>query len=448
MLVFHVDANSAYLSWTAAALLESGYPVDLRTIPAAIAGDPENRHGIILTKSIPAKKFGVKTGESIFEAKQKCPELFLWPPDYDLFLLCSDAMHNILSEYTPLIQRYSVDECFMDMSNSVRIISKGGSAKGNENAANADSAGSTANAKTTGNIDREAAENLANEIRIRIKNELGFTVNIGIGENKLLAKMAGELKKPDMVHTIWPDEIEKKLWPLPVSELFMVGRATTRKLEGFNIKTIGDLAKADRLFLKSMLKSHGLLVHDYANGIDDSPVVLNEDVAQKGVGNGTTFPYDLLTPDELFNEALALSERVGMRLRKIGRRAGLVSVHIRTNGLFGYSHQVKLGYSINTTSEIYDVACRLIKEMWKGEPVRHMGISVSDFTSKDEVQLLLFDTDSRENQEKLDKAVDAIRKRFGDRSIIRGTFANSGLDPILGGVNDGNYIMMGGGPKN
>lgn len=182
MLVFHVDANSAYLSWTAAALLEKGYPVDLRAIPSAIAGDPNNRHGIILTKSIPAKRFGVKTGESIFEAKQKCPELFVWPPDYDLFLMCSDAMYSILSEYTPVIQRYSVDECFMDMTCS-------------------------------GISGRKAAVKLANKIRERIKKELGFTVNIGISENKLLAKMAGELKKPDMTHTIWRDEIPESFGP-------------------------------------------------------------------------------------------------------------------------------------------------------------------------------------------------------------------------------------------
>lgn len=412
MLIFHVDANSAYLSWTAAALLEEGYEIDLRDVPSAIAGDPNNRHGIILTKSIPAKKYGIKTGESLFEARQKCPDLLVHPPDYDLYLLCSEAMYEILSEYTPVIQRYSVDECFCDMTRSI-----------------------------------EAAKDpvkLAYEIKDRIKNELGFTVNIGIGRNKLCAKMAGELKKPDMVHTLWREEIPEKLWPLPVNELFMVGRATTAKLTKFNISTIGDLAKADPVFLKSLLKSHGLLVYEYANGIDDSPVVLNDEIQQKGVGNGLTYAYDLDTKEDIYREALALCERVGTRLRRLNRMAGLVSVHLRSSNLSGYSHQVKITGSINTTNEIYEVSKRLIDEMWKGEPIRAMSISVSDLSKPDQVQLSLFDAADKEQAEKLDRAIDKIRRTFGERSIFRAKFANSEIDPIQGGVNDGNYIMMGG----
>lgn len=412
MIVFHVDANSAYLSWTAAYLLEQGYDIDLRDIPSAIAGDPENRHGIILAKSISAKKYGIKTGESLFEARQKCPELVVFPPDYDLFLLCSDAMYQILSEYTPIIQRYSVDECFCDVSRTVHV--------------------------------KDDPVGAAHEIKERIKHELGFTVNIGIGANKLCAKMAGELKKPDMVHTLWHEEIPIKLWGLPVSELFMVGRATTKKLHQMNIKTIGELANASPILLKSVLKSHGILIHNYANGIDDSPVTLNEDVIQKGVGNGLTYSYDLETINELKMKALALCERVGMRLRRMNRYASLVSVQLRNNSLRGYSHQVKLQSCINTTNEIYEIAKRLIGEMWKGEPIRAMSISVSDFSATDQVQLSMFDIKDKEKAEQLDRAVDQIRRTFGTESIIRGTFANSGIKPIQGGVNDGNYLMMGG----
>ena len=412
MLVFHVDANSAYLSWTAAALLEQGYEVDLREIPSAIAGNPENRHGIILTKSIPAKRFGVVTGESLFEAKQKCPELVVYPPDYDLYLGCSDAMYEILREYTPVIQRYSVDECFCDMT-SIRWI-----------------------------VDDPVAA--AIKIKERIKKELGFTVNVGIGENKLCAKMAGELKKPDMVHTLWKDEIPEKLWYLPVNELFMVGNASTRKLAKLNIYTIGELAAADRTLLKTMLKSHGLLINDYANGIDYSKVTVNDEIIQKSLGNGLTYSYDLQTSEEIHVELLALCERVGMRLRKMKRYASLVSVFLRSSNLSGYSHQVQLLESISTTNEIYSIAGHLVDEMWRGEPIRAMSISVSNFSKPDQIQLTMFDARDKEREENLDAAVDGIRERFGINSIFRGTFANGEIAPVQGGVNDGNYLMMGG----
>lgn len=412
MLVFHVDANSAYLSWTAAALLERGYKKDIREIPSAIAGDPENRHGIILTKSIPAKRYGIKTGESLYEARQKCPELEVYPPDYDLYLLCSEAMYKVLLEYTPVIQRYSVDECFCDMT-----------------------------------LSREARDNpvkVAAEIKERIKRELGFTVNIGIGRNKLCAKMAGELKKPDMVHTLWPEEIPDKLWPLPVRELFMVGHASEKKLHNIGICTIGDLAKAERILLKSLLKSHGELIHDYANGIDYSEVIINDNIIQKGIGNGLTYPYDLETKADIYRELLALCERVSGRLRRLGRYAGRISVYLRSSNLHGYSHQVKLYGKINSTSEIFKAAKCLVDEMWKKEPVRAMSISLSDLSGCDRLQLSLFDGEDREKAEALDRAVDTIRDRYGTRSIFRGIFVNGSVDPVQGGVNDGNYIMMGG----
>lgn len=412
MLVFHVDANSAYLSWTAAALLEKGYETDLRQIPSAIAGDPENRHGIILTKSIPAKKYGIQTGESLFEARQKCPELVVFPPDYDLYLDCSNAMYEILCEYSPLIQRYSVDECFCDMT-GVPYVEK-------------DPVGT------------------AYKIKEQIKKKLGFTVNIGIGRNKLCAKMAGELKKPDLVHTLFPNEIEEKLWPLPVDELFMVGRATNAKLQKINIKTIGQLARADRSHMYAMMKSHGLLVHDYANGIDYSEVIPNADIVQKGLGNGLTYSYDLETRQDIDIELLALCERVGMRIRRMNRAASLVSVSLRSSNFSGYSHQIQLQGFICSTKEIYEIARDLVDEMWRGEPVRAMSVHLSKFAVPGQMQLSMFDFAEKEQEEMLDRTVDQIRRQFGDRSIIRGTFVNSEIDPIQGGVNDGNYIMMGG----
>ena len=256
--------------------------------------------------------------------------------------------------------------------------------------------------------------------------------------------MAGELRKPDMVHTLWHDELPEKLWPLPVRELFMVGRATERKLAKFNIRTIGDLAKANPVFLRTLLKSHGQLVYEYANGIDNSSVTVNSEIIRKGIGNGLTYPYDMETEEEIFREALALCERVGARLRKLKRTAGLVSVYLRSSSLSGYSHQARLYSCIDTTTEIYDTVKQLIREMWKGEPVRAMSISVAELTCDEHVQLSIFDRKEREKAEHLDRTVDEIRNMFGDRSIFRGTFANSDTEPMQGGVNDGNYIMMGG----
>ena len=409
MPVFHVDSNSAYLSWTAVRMLEEGSDVDIRDIPSAIAGDPANRHGIILAKSIPAKKAGVKTGESIMEAMNKCPTLTVYPPYYDHFLLCSDAMYDILCRYTGRIERYSVDECFMDM----------------------------------GHVRRSDAYDAGVEIKNRIKEELGFTVNVGIGPNKLLAKMAGELKKPDIVETIWENEIRDKLWPLPVRELFMVGRASERKLKALNIYTVGELAKCDVNILTAVMKSHGRLIHNYANGIDFDPVVPNDEVIQKGLGNSMTFSYDLVTRDEVHAELLALCERVGMRLRRMGRKASLVSVHIRYSDLYGKGRQRKLSEYICTTKELFDAAAEIADELWDGNPIRQMGVSAREFSSPD-VQMSMFEARDKEEWEKIDSAVDKIRKRYGDTSIIRGTFANTGIKPIEGGVNDGDYLMMGG----
>ena len=358
MSILHIDANSAYLSWTAVQLLEKGFATDIREIPSCIAGDPKNRHGIILAKSQSAKKSGVATGESLMEARQKCPELAVYPPNYDLFLQCSNAMFELLQEYSPLVQRYSIDECFLEYHQV------GGDAR--------------------------PPEVVGREIGNRIWQDLGFTVNVGISSNKLLAKMAGELRKPDVTETLWPEEIPRKLWPLPVEDLFMVGRATSRKLRTININTIGDLAKTDVHLLRSLLKSHGQLVWEYANGLDRTPVMTNNHILHKSVGNSITIPYDVTTAKEAREVLLALCERVGMRMRRLGSRATLVSVHIRTQDFFGRGHQIQ------------------------------------------------------QREERLNQAVDQIRQRFGEESLIRGTFANGNVHPIQGGVHQGDYLMMGG----
>lgn len=255
-LVFHIDVNSAYLSWEATYRLQQGETLDLRTIPSVVGGDETSRHGIVLAKSIPAKKYNIKTGETLHDARIKCPELVIVPPRYWLYMKCSSAMHKILYEYTPIIQRFSVDESFLDFSNMENLY--------------------------TDYI------RLAETIKERIKVELGFTVNIGISNNKLLAKVASDLKKQDRIHTLFPHEIRKKMWPLTVEDLFMVGRATAPKLHKLNINTIGDLANYDVNILKNILKSHGEVIWNYANGIDNSQVRKSNYIEMKGIGNSTT----------------------------------------------------------------------------------------------------------------------------------------------------------------
>lgn len=413
MIVMHVDANSAYLSWTAAHMLQQGYETDIREIPSVIAGNPENRHGIILAKSIPAKKYGIKTGESLYEAKKKCPGLKVFPPDYDLYMDCSEAMFQILGEYSSLIQRYSIDECFIDYTASERKFGDP--------------------IKT------------AYEIKDRIKRELGFTVNIGVSVNKILAKMGSEMKKPDRVHTLFPDEIQEKMWPLPVEELFMVGRATARKLRKVNINTIGELAMANPFYLKTLLKSQGELVWNYANGVDYSRVVINDDIEQKGVGNSMTIKYDVSSAKEAKMYLLSLTERVGMRLRNKKFRAGLVAIHITSSKFERYRHQMKLYESTDSTMEIYKYACILFDQCWKGEPLRQIGVAVTDFTRQGEPeQISILDGEERMRNKALDSVIDSIREKYGNESIVRGAFVNRGIKSIEGGVNDGNYIMMGG----
>ncbi len=409
----HIDVNSAYLSWTAVSLLEKGYPKDIRKIPAVISGNPKNRHGIILAKSISAKACGIRTGESLFEAKKKCKNLAVFPPDYELYMKCSDAMYELLYNYSSLIQRYSVDECFIDYTSSKKTFGP--------------------------------PLEIAYKIKERIKKELGFTVNIGLSVNKLLAKMGSELKKPDKVHTLYPWEIEEKMWPLPVKDLFMVGRATASKLNRINIATIGGLAQSNPYHMKALLKSHGLLVWNYANGIDDSQVMLNSEIVQKGIGNSTTSKYDVENKNEARKVLLALTEKVAMRLRKSNCLASLVSISLKTDGFIRYSHQVQLNYFISSTSEIYGYACRLFDECWRGEALRHLGVSVSGLKNQgDAMQLSLFNREEADKNRRLDKAVDAIRKRYSDEVIIRGIFANTDYKPIQGGTCDSDYIMMGG----
>ncbi len=415
MTILHIDANSAYLSWTAVKMLEEGYGKDIRKIPSAIAGDPKNRHGIILAKSIPAKKQGVRTGESLFEARRKCPELQVFPHDFPLYMSFSDEMYRIISEYSPVIQRYSIDECFMDYTGSERKFGD--------------------------------PVSCAHEIRRRIRDELGFTVNIGVAENRLLAKMASDFEKPDRVHSLFAGEIPSKMWPLPVEQLFMVGRATARKLHRININTIGDLAHADPALLQKLFKSHGILIRQYANGIDHTPVVPNGEVPQKGLGNSTTVDHDVSTAEEAHMILLALTERVAGRLRRMKKFASVVSVTVTSSDFIRYGRQTRLENSTDVTSEIFSHVRRLFDEAWQGEKIRHLGVSLSDLTGQCEKNMSFLSEDRTEEMRAADSAVDRIREKFGSDAIMRGIFVNRNIEHMQGGLaksGEGGYIMMGG----
>ncbi|WP_426350674.1 DNA polymerase Y family protein [Alloiococcus sp. CFN-8] len=409
-IIFHIDVNSAYLSWEAAYRLQMGEPIDLREIPSAVGGNPETRHGIILAKSLPAKKYKISTGETLHSAYEKCPHLTVVAPNYSLYITCSNAMVSILKEYTPKVQRFSVDECFLDFSHMDNLY--------------------------------EDEVELAHIIKDRIKRELGFTVNIGISSNKLLAKMASDFKKPDRVHTLFPEEITCKMWPLPVEELYMVGRATAPKLHKLNIFTIGDLANYDRELIYIKLKSFGLMLWDYANGIEESPVTESNHIAMKGMGASTTIAYDVESRREAHMILLSLSESLGMRLRDSENCCRLVAVHIRGSDLLGGGHQRKLHTPTDSTEEIARIAQELFDELWTGHPIRKLGVRVSELCSNDLCQISLFSKRDIEKQQLLDKTIDEIRQRFGTYSLVRCSFLHSGIKPMTGGVGEEDYPVM------
>ncbi len=403
-IIFHVDVNAAFLSWEAVyRLRHKGGRLDLRKIPSAVGGDMAMRHGIILAKSIPAKKYGIQTGETILEAKRKCPELVLVPPNYELYEKSSRAFMRILAAYSDVVEQYSIDEAFLDMSATAHLF--GGAVA--------------------------AAERL----RAQIREELGFTVNVGVSDLKSLAKMASDFRKPDQVHTLYREEMEKKLWPLPVSELFFVGRATAKKLFSLGIRTIGELAEADPDMLKLHLKKQGEVIWGFANGLDLSAVQA-EAPPNKGYGNSTTVAFDVKDAGTAKLVLLALAETVAARLREDKRKAGLVAVGIKDSELRYMSHQMVLETATNITSKIHQAACRLFDELWNGHPIRHLGIHTGRLQGQDSCrQLELFDPTDYGKLEQGDAAIDVIRRRFGMDAVKRAVFLDSPVDHLSGGIS-------------
>ncbi len=380
--ILHVDVNNAFLSWTAISMLKKGSNLDIRTIPAIIGGDESKRRGIVLAKSPIAKELGIKTAEPIYFAKQKCPDLQIFPSDFTIYRHYSNLLYQLLLEYTEKVERFSIDECFLDM---------------------------------TDYLGNRTIFDVAKEISQRVKKEFGFTVNIGIATNKLLAKMASDFQKPDKIHTLFPQEIPTKMWVLPVSELFMVGKKTIPKLERMGIRTIGDLAKQDKTILIHKFGKFGKVMWEYANGIDASEVISQEE-EPKGIGNSITLPKDIQNIEELSEVLLALAEQVAFRLRKQNKRAYVVNVQLKTKDFISYSHQKKLEVPTDSTKTIGNVAKALLQESYKGEPIRLIGVRVDNLCSKKEIQLSLFDT-NKEKQEKLDQTIDKLKEKYGYNTI-------------------------------
>ena len=392
-IIFHIDVNSAYLSWTAVEQLKHGAEVDIRTIPAIIGGDQKSRHGVVLAKSIPAKKYGIHTGEPVVNAFRKCPNLRMEPPDHRLYHQYSEKLMDFLRSYTDRIEQVSVDECYMDF---------------------------------TGIAGRfHSPVEGALEIKNEVYRRFGFTVNIGISGNKLMAKMASDFEKPNKVHTLFPEEIPEKMWPLPIGELYMAGRSSVETLQKLEILTIGDLAHTDPMILELHLKSHGRKLWEFANGIDHS-MVETEKAEAKGIGNSTTLPKDVVTEEEAKAVLKELAASVGGRLRKAGQKAGMLSVEIKYHTFDSVSHQKQIERPTNQDADIYEISVVLFRELWNREPIRLLGIRSSKLSEEGEPeQLSLFDMEfepeeKRKKKRQLNAALEKIRGKYGTDIVTKG----------------------------
>lgn len=402
-IILHIDVNNAFLSWTAVDMLNKGSDIDIRTIPSVICGSKENRTGIVLAKSMPAKRFGIVSAEVLYLAFRKCPNLKTYPPDYELYKRMSDDLFDFLRSFTPDIEIASIDECYMDYGKVKNLY-------GDE---------------------VEFAYKLKNDI----KDKFGFTVNIGIANNKLCAKMASDFEKPDKVHTLFPYEIQEKMWPLPVSDLLYVGRSSIRTLHNLDIFTIGDLAKADVNILKQHLKKHGEDMWKSANGLDDA-LVIAEQPANKGYGNSITVGTDVTDRETAFMVLLSLCETIGARLRADNAYISVVSVTVVDTSFHHTSRQTTLSSSTDITEKIYHTACELFDGLWNGEPLRLLGVHTSRASSESFIQYDMFDSSKMDKLSKLNSAIDQIRDRYGDESIKRARFLDSGHTHMTGGLSN------------
>lgn len=402
-IIYHIDVNSAFLSWEAAhRLSENPSAPDIRLIPAVIGGNEENRHGIVLAKSTPAKAFHIHTGEPLVNARRKCPDLMIIPPDYALYVSNSHNFLELLRSYAPVVEQYSIDEAFCDMTGTSRLYG--------------------------------CAIAFAEKLKDTIAAELGFTVNIGVSSNRLLAKMASDFEKPNRVHTLFPDEIPTKMWPLPVDNLFFVGRSTSQRLHKLGIHTIGELAACDVTLLQYHFKKQGEIIWNYANG-RDIELTTDHKNSNKSYGNSITISYDVTDAETAKVFLLSLCETIGARIRMNQAFISMVSITIVDFNFHRQSHQMQLSTATNVTEVIYTAACRLFDQLWNQEPIRQLGVSTGHITSSDNQQYDLFDSKKNEKLSKLNVAIDSIRTRYGEDAIQRARFVNADEAHMTGGLS-------------
>lgn len=392
-IFFHIDVNNAFLSWEALyRIRELGETQDIRELDAIIGGDISKRHGIVLAKSMSAKKYGIKTGEPVVSAFKKCPSLQSFEPHMWYYKECSANLMKLFQRYAPVVDQYSIDEAFLDMSGTYTLYGD--------------------------------PVDFAHRLKDEIRDILGFTVNIGISSNRLLAKMASDFKKPDRVHTLFPEEIQEKMWPLPVEDLFYVGKSTAGRLHALGIHTIGDIAKTDLKVMESNFKSHGVVIYNFANGIDFTLEDRTEAV-QKGYGNSTTIPYDIKDFESAYHTIMGLCESVCTRMRRDEVQALVLSVELKDSNFVVKRHQRTLLSPTDVTDECYEIACGLFDELWDGSPIRLIGVSANKVTDAGTRQMNLFDMESHDKRKSLDNALDSIRDKYGSGAVKRGSFLHS-----------------------
>lgn len=393
-LIFHIDVNNAFLSWTAVDLLKKGYSIDIRTIPSVIGGDEDARRGIVTAKSPVAKKMGVVSAEPLYMARRKCPNLKVFKGDYELYHRESNKLYKYFCTLTDRVERFSIDECFLDMSGT--------------------------------NFLYPDPIKLAYQIKDEIYNKFGYTVNIGIANNKLCAKMASDFEKPNKVHTLFNYEIEKKMWPLPVEDLFMVGKSSSKVLREMGISTIGALAHTDLDLLKRRFKSQGEMMKNYANGIDFSPVnPNNHNGKSKSMSVTETMPKDVESTVELKKILMKQAERISRQARKEKVYAQTVALIFKTSDFISYSHQIKLVNPTNVTADIYNYCLDILSKGWRGEPLRLIGIRLADFTNDNRKQISIFDQEKDLHADKMQEILDDISNKYGDGVIIPASLKNN-----------------------
>jgi len=467
--IFHVDVNSAFLSWSALKRLEEDPDaVDLRTIPSGVGGDVKTRHGIITAKSIPAKKYGVQTGEPVVKALQKCPQLVLVPPDFETYRKYSHALMEILSRYSPLLQQVSIDEAYLDVTE--RVSEKGTSGVVcpqvgcNETSGvicTQESSGVACISQETSGVvctsgERERAIALAQQIRDQVRAELGFTVNVGISCNKLLAKMASDFEKPDRTHTLYPEEVPAKMWPLPIEALHGCGKSTAQKLQLIGINTIGDAAAADRALLQSFLgQSSGAYIWNSANGISKSKVVAEREQA-KSVSNERTLSEDIGRENYQTDGVpviCMLSDKVAGRLQKSGLVGQTVTFQIKSSDFERHSRQMSLPAMTDRSKDI-EAAALLLADQLLGGPeglfaqgvtIRLIGVGVSRLAEKEKTvhQMDLFEWAERNEEEesrraeaeKAQRAEQAAREKARKAAQAKKARQDK-LDAMMGKLNE------------